>query len=152
ESRMRIGLVCPYSLDVPGGVQNHVLGLAAALRSRGHTVSVLAPGRPEGDATGNSPDEADGRAVVSLGRAVPLPYKGAVGRVSFGPVPAARVNRWLQRGRFDVVHVHEPLTPSAALLAVRAAEAPVVATFHTAQDKPRALAASASLLRPWLGR
>lgn len=135
---MRVGLVCPYSVDVPGGVQVHVLGLAESLRSRGHDVSVLAPG----EATG----------VVSLGRAVPLPYKGAVGRVTFGPATASRVARWLADGGFDVVHVHEPLTPSASLLAVRAAEVPVVATFHTAQERPRALAASANLLRPWLGR
>ncbi|HET7735079.1 MAG TPA: glycosyltransferase family 4 protein [Nocardioidaceae bacterium] len=137
---MRVGLVCPYSLDVPGGVQGHVLGLAAALRVLGHDVSVLAPG------------EALDDHVVSLGRSVPLPYKGAVGRVTFGPATAARVGRWLDRGDFDVVHVHEPLTPSASLLAVRASTAPVVATFHTAQDRPRALAASASVLRPWLSR
>lgn len=137
---MRVGLVCPYSLDVPGGVQSHVLGLAAALRRLGHEVSVLAPGEPHDD------------HVVSLGRSVPLPYKGAVGRVTFGPGTAARVGRWLDQGDFDVVHVHEPLTPSASLLAVRAASAPVVATFHTAQDRPRALAASASVLRPWLSR
>jgi phosphatidyl-myo-inositol alpha-mannosyltransferase len=137
---MRIGVVCPYSFDVPGGVQNHVLGLAATLRARGHSVSVLAPGAVA--------DEH----VVSVGRAVPLPYKGAVGRVTFGPVTAARVGRWLDEGGFDVVHVHEPLTPSASLLAVRAANVPVVATFHTAQDRPRALAASANVLRPWLGR
>ncbi len=135
---MRIGLVCPYSLDVPGGVQSHVLGLASALRKRGHEVSVLAPGAARG--------------AVSLGRAVPLPYKGATGRVSFGPVTAARVDRWLGEGDFDVVHVHEPLTPSASLLALRAAEVPVVATFHIAQERPRALVASANLLRPWLGR
>jgi phosphatidylinositol alpha-mannosyltransferase len=135
---MRVGLVCPYSFDVPGGVQNHVLGLAAALRGCGHEVSVLAPG--------------DAPGVVSVGRAVPLPYKGAVGRVAFGPSTAAKVGRWLAHGDFDVVHVHEPLTPSASLLAVRAAGVPVVATFHTAQDRPRALAASANLLRPWLGR
>ncbi len=135
---MRVGLVCPYSLDVPGGVQAHVLGLAASLRDRGHEVSVLAPGEAPG--------------VVSLGRAVPLPYKGAVGRVTFGPATAARVGRWLDEGDFDVVHVHEPLTPSASLLAVRAATVPVVATFHTAQERPRALAASANLLRPWLAR
>lgn len=135
---MRVGLVCPYSLDVPGGVQNHVLGLAHALRQRGHEVSVLAPG--------------DAPGVVSLGRALPLPYKGATGRVSFGPVTATRVGRWLDEGKFDIVHVHEPLTPSASLLAVRAAEVPVVATFHIAQERPRALVASANLLRPLLGR
>lgn len=137
---MRIGLVCPYSFDVPGGVQAHVLGLARELRVRGHEVSVLAPGEipdPHGH---------------TIGRAVPLPYKGAVGRVSFGPAVAAKVGRWLHEGDFDVLHVHEPLTPSASLLAVRAAACPVVATFHTAQERPRALAASANLLRPWIGR
>ena len=137
---MRVGLVCPYSFDVPGGVQNHVLGLAGSLREHGHQVSVLGPG------------EALDEHMVSLGRSVPLPYKGAVGRVAFGPATAGRVGRWLANGDFDVVHVHEPLTPSASLLALRAAEAPVVATFHTAQDRPRALVASANLLRPWLGR
>jgi phosphatidylinositol alpha-mannosyltransferase len=140
----RIGLVCPYSLDVPGGVQNHVLGLAGALSAAGHEVSVLAPGEAPGD--------HDADHVVSLGRTVPLRYKGSVGRVAFGPATATRVARWLDAGDFDVLHVHEPLTPSASLLAVRAADVPVVATFHTAQDRPRVLATSAGLLRPWLGR
>ena len=141
---MRVGLVCPYSLDVPGGVQNHVLGLAEALSTAGHEASVLAPGE--------APCDHPSVQVVSLGRAVPLRYKGSVGRVAFGPATATRVGRWLEAGDFDLVHVHEPLTPSASLLAVRASEVPVVATFHTAQDRPRALATSANLLRPWLGR
>jgi phosphatidyl-myo-inositol alpha-mannosyltransferase len=137
---MRVGLVCPYSLDVPGGVQNHVLGLARSLTAAGHDVSVLAPGR------------AVAPWVVSSGGALPVPYNGAVGRVSFGPVVASRVGRWLAGGEFDVVHVHEPLTPSISLHAVRLARTPVVATFHTAQERPRVLAASAALLMPWLDR
>ncbi|MFT4010694.1 MAG: glycosyltransferase family 4 protein [Nocardioidaceae bacterium] len=136
---MRVGLVCPYSLSVPGGVQQHVLGLAGVLREHGHQVSVLAP-----DATALP---GSGHGLVSAGRALPLPYKGAVGRVAFGPVTGARVSQWLERERLDLVHVHEPLTPSASLHAVRRARVPVVATFHTAQDRPRALAASAVLLR-----
>ena len=65
---MRIGIVCPYSLDIPGGVQNHVKDLAEALLDRGHHVSVLAPS--EG---GDLP-----AYVVPTGRAVAVPYNGAV--------------------------------------------------------------------------
>lgn len=137
---MRIGLVCPYSLAVPGGVQQHVLGLATALRQRGHAASVLAP-----DA--HRPGVTQDPGISSAGRAVPLPYKGAVGRVAFGPAAVARLEQWLCQGDFDLVHVHEPLTPSVSLHAVRRARVPVVATFHTAQDRPRALAASAAVLR-----
>jgi phosphatidylinositol alpha-mannosyltransferase len=138
---MRIGLVCPYSLDVPGGVQNHVKDLAEALIGLGHQVSVLAPSDEEGDLP---------PYVVRAGRAVPVPYNGAVGRVSFGPMVAARVRRWLREGRFDVLHLHEPGTPSLSLLALWAAEGPVVATSHTSQVRSRALSASASILRPSL--
>ena len=59
--------------------------------------------------------------VVPAGRAVPVPYNGSVARLAFGPVSAARVRRWLDRGDFDVLHVHEPLTPSLSLLAVLSA-------------------------------
>jgi phosphatidylinositol alpha-mannosyltransferase len=78
---MRVGLVCPYSLDVPGGVQNHVVDLAEALMGAGHDVSILAP----------SDDDTDLPAhVVSAGRAVPVPYNGSVARVAFGPRSAGR--------------------------------------------------------------
>ena len=135
---MRIGIVCPYSFDTPGGVQNHVKDLAEALIARGHQVSVLAPG--EG---GRVPGY-----VVSAGGAVPVPYNGSVARLSFGPVVAARVRRWLKEGSFDVLHLHEPSTPSISLLALWAAECPVVATFHTSNVRSRAMSASAAILRP----
>jgi phosphatidylinositol alpha-mannosyltransferase len=138
---VRIGLVCPYSLDVPGGVQNHVKDLAEALIGLGHTVSVLAPSEDE---TALPP------YVVSAGKALPVPYNGSVARVSFGPLVAARVRRWLREGRFDVIHLHEPASPSLSLLALWAAECPVVATFHTSQIRSRAMSASAAILRPSL--
>jgi phosphatidyl-myo-inositol alpha-mannosyltransferase len=137
---MRIGIVCPYSLDTPGGVQNHVKDLAEALIDRGHDVSVLAPG----EGTDLPP------YVVGAGRAVPVPYNGSVARLTFGPVAATRVRRWLKHGRFDVLHLHEPASPSLSLLALWAAEGPVVATFHTSNVRSRAMSASASILRPSL--
>ena len=92
---MRIGIVCPYSLDRPGGVQLHVLDLAEALIARGHHVSVLAPA---GEDTDVPP------YVFSAGRSVPIRYNGATARVTFGMWSAARVRLWLGEGEFDVVH------------------------------------------------
>jgi phosphatidylinositol alpha-mannosyltransferase len=135
---MRIGIVCPYSMDMPGGVQNHIKDLAEALIGLGHEVSVLAPSE-----TADLPPY-----VVSAGRAVPIPYNGAVGYISFGPVASARVRRWLREGDFDVVHLHEPGTPSLSLLALWAAEVPVVATFHMSHAHSRAVSATATILRP----
>lgn len=135
---MRIGIVCPYSFDTPGGVQNHVRDLAEALLARGHDVSVLAPSE-----RAPLPPYA-----VSAGGAFPVPYNGSVARVSFGPMVAARVRRWLRDGDFDVLHLHEPATPSISLLALMAAECPVVATFHTSNVRSRAMSASAAILRP----
>ena len=138
---MRVGLVCPYSFDVPGGVQYHVRDLAEHLLGKGHHASVLAPA----DEGTPLPDY-----VTSCGRAVPVRYNGSVARLNFGPVTAARVNRWLDHGDFDVLHVHEPVTPSISLLALWASTGPVVATFHTSNLRSRAMQAAHPLLRPSL--
>lgn len=135
---MRIGMVCPYSWDVPGGVQVHIRDLAEEFISRGHEVSVLAPG---------DDDAAMEPYVVSAGRAVPVPYNGSVARLTFGPVSASRVRRWLSDGKFDVVHVHEPASPSLGLLTLWWAEVPVVATFHQANPRSRAMSAAYGILQ-----
>ncbi len=138
---MRIGIVCPYSFDMPGGVQAHVRDLAETLIGLGHEVSVLAPADEDDDLP---------PYVVAAGRAVPVPYNGSVARLSFGPLSFARVRRWLRDGGFDVLHIHEPLAPSLSLLACLAARGPVVATFHTATTRSRALAAAEGMLQPVL--
>lgn len=138
---MRVGIVNPYSFDVPGGVQLHVKDLAEQLISLGHTVSVLAPA---------DEDTPLPPYVVAAGRAVPIPYNGSVSRLTFGPVTAARVSRWIERGRFDVVHVHEPITTSVSMLALFAVEGPVVATFHTSTVRSRLLVTLRGLLTPSL--
>ena len=137
---LRVGLVCPYSVDRPGGVQNHVLGLAAALRDLGHQPAVLAPG----DLGAVDPH----LTFTSAGPALPVPYNGSIARVSFGPVTAGRVRRWLRQSDFDLVHLHEPITPSIALLALRYAEVPVVATYHTATPRSRTMQLAGDALRP----
>jgi phosphatidyl-myo-inositol alpha-mannosyltransferase len=137
---MRIGMVCPYSLDVPGGVQSHVLQLAEVMLARGHEVSVLAPASP-----GVSLPEY----VVSAGRAIPIPYNGSVSRLQFGPAVHGRVRRWLADGNFDVLHLHEPNAPSLSMWALRVAEGPIVATFHTSTTKSLTLTVFQGVLRPW---
>jgi len=135
---VRIGIVSPYSFDVPGGVQNHIMDLAEALIGLGHSVSVLAPADEDADLP---------PYVVPAGRALPLPYNGSVARIAFGPVSTARVRRWLHRGQFDVLHVHEPMTLSLSMLAVLSARGPVVATFHTAMTRSRVLSVAQGLLQ-----
>ena len=137
-------MVCPYSLDVAGGVQTHVLDLAHALIAAGHSVDVLAPAAP---GTPVPP------FVTRAGRALSVPYNGSVARVRFGPVSYGRARRWLADHDFDVLHLHEPTTVSLSVLTLLAAESslhggPIVATFHTATDRSRALRAMGGVLRP----
>ncbi|WP_018500111.1 glycosyltransferase family 4 protein [Parafrankia discariae] len=138
---MRIGLACPYTWDVPGGVQAHVRDLAETLLDAGHEVSVITP----------VDDESTLPAyAVDAGRAVPVPYNGSVARLLMGPVSAARVRRWLREHDFDVLHAHEPTAPSVSLLACMLADGPLVATFHTANPRSRILTAGHRALRPSL--
>jgi phosphatidylinositol alpha-mannosyltransferase len=136
---MRIGLVCPYTWDVPGGVQEHVRGLADALIDLGHYVSVIAPA--------NEDEPVEPSYVVPAGRAVPVPYNGSVARLAFGFLSASRVRRWLKEGDFDVVHVHEPAAPSLSLLACWVTDGPIVATVHTAMPRSRALHVAQPILQ-----
>jgi phosphatidylinositol alpha-mannosyltransferase len=136
---MRVGIVCPYSLDVAGGVQAHVLDLARALLAMGHAVDVLAP---------SAPDTEVPAFVTSAGRALGVPYNGSVARIRFGPASYARVRRWLSDHEFDVLHLHEPTTVSLSVLTLIAASGPIVVTFHTATERSRALSALGGVLRP----
>ncbi len=141
---MRVGLVCPYSFDIPGGVQAHVADLARTLIGMGHQVSVLAPG-DDSDATVEFPE-----FLVPSGRSMPIPYNGSVARLSFGPVSYTKVRKWIRAGKFDVLHVHEPVAPSLSMIALMVADGPIVATFHTANPRSRMLAAFQGVLQPFL--
>ena len=123
---MRIGIVCPYSLDAPGGVQAHVMDLAAELRGRRHDVRVLAPAAADSDLP---------EWVTSAGDSIAIPYNGSIARLNFGAAVARRARRWLDAYDFDLLHIHEPITPSVGMLALQAATCPVVGTFHAALDR-----------------
>jgi len=133
---MKIGIVCPYAWDIPGGVSAHVHDLSLALVRMGHEVSVIAPAESDD----NLPD-----FVVSTGKPRAVRYNGSVARLSFGPIVARKVSKWIEEGEFDVLHVHEPLAPSVSVLACWAAKGPIVATWHSSMDKSRVIMSLAKL-------
>jgi phosphatidylinositol alpha-mannosyltransferase len=148
---VKIGIVCPYSWHIPGGVQAHVRDLAEKLIELGHTVSVLAPGDTSSGTDSGEQDSLDlPPYVVLAGRAVPIPYNGSVARLQFGFLSATRVRRWLKDGDFDVVHLHEPAPPSLSLLTLMIHDGPMVATFHVATTRSRFLAMFETALQPFL--
>ena len=133
---MKIGIVCPYDWAVPGGVSIHIRDLALELMSRGFEVNVLAP---------TSDESVLPEWVTSGGSPISISYNGSVARITFGYKATKRVQRWIESGNFDVLHIHEPLTPSLSALACWSARGPVVGTFHSAMDKSRILSAGYGL-------
>ncbi len=122
EKMLRIGMVCPYSLTIPGGVQSQVLGLARSVRAKGHEVRVLGP------CDGPPPDPF----VTPVGNSLPTAANGSVAPLAPDVSAALRTARALNDEAFDVIHVHEPYAPGPSLTAVLLKLAPIIATFHSA--------------------
>ena len=121
---MRVGLVCPYSLTLPGGVQGQVLGLGRALRELGVDARILGP------CDGPPPDPA----VTPLGNSIPTASNGSMAAIAPDPAAALRTIRALRDEDFDVVNLHEPLAPGPTLTALVMSAAPSVGTFHRAGE------------------
>jgi len=119
---LRIGIVSPYSLTVPGGVQAQVMGLARELRRLGHEARVLGP------CDGPPPEPY----VTPLGNSLPTSANGSIAPLAPDPPAALRTIRALRDEEFDVVHVHEPLAPGPSMTSVVLHSAPIVGTFHAA--------------------
>lgn len=121
---LRIAMVSPYSVSVPGGVQAQVLGLARELRRIGHEVRVLAP------CDGPPPEPF----VTPLGNSLPTAANGSVAPLAPDPSAALRTIRALNDEAFDVIHLHEPIVPGPTVTALLLKLAPTVGTFHAAGD------------------
>jgi phosphatidylinositol alpha-mannosyltransferase len=137
---VRIALVCPYSLTVPGGVQGQVLGLARALRTLGHDARVLGP------CDGPPPEVG----VIPLGNSIPTAANGSMAPIAPDPSCAMRTIAVLRDEHFDVLHLHEPLAPGPTVTCVALASVPMVGTFHAS-----GVSAAYRVLRPltrWLSR
>jgi phosphatidylinositol alpha-mannosyltransferase len=137
---MRIALVSPYSWSYPGGVTRHIEALSDQLLSAGHHVRVLTPFDPLDRRSarlhrGHWPeDRAPEEHVVPLGRSMGFPANGAVSNLTGTPKSVAALRRELARGRFDVVHLHEPVAPTAGWDTLCATDVPLVGTFHCYSD------------------
>ena len=137
---MRVGIVSPYSLTLPGGVQGQVLGLARALRALGHPTRVLGP------CDGPPPDAG----VTPLGDSLPTAANGSVAPIAPDASAALRTIRAIRDEDFDVIHVHEPMVPGPTMTALVLRPCPVVGTFHAAGGS-----LAYDMLKPccrWLGR
>lgn len=132
---MRVGIICPYSLTVPGGVQMQVLGLAHELRRRGIEARVLGP------CDGPPPESF----VTPLGNSLPTSANGSIAPLAPDPPAMFRTLQVLAAERFDVVHLHEPMVPGPTLTAAVTHRFPTVGTFHAAGTS-----ASYKLIKPWL--
>ncbi|HTK29577.1 MAG TPA: glycosyltransferase family 4 protein [Vicinamibacterales bacterium] len=119
---MQVAIVAPYDLSRPGGVNTQIRAQARALEQLGHRVVVAGP------ASSPLPD-----GEVSLGRAFPVTFGGTESGLGVDPRAAVRLRRLL--AGCDLVHVHEPFTPLAPWLAIAAAAAPVVGTFHVHRER-----------------
>lgn len=121
---LRVAMVSPYSISIPGGVQAQVLGLAREMRRLGHEVRVLAP------CDGPPPEPF----VTPLGNSLPASANGSVAPLAPDPSAALRTIRALNDEAFDVIHLHEPLVPGPTVTALLLRLAPTVGTFHSAGE------------------
>ncbi len=119
---MRVALVCPYSLSVPGGVQGQVIGLRRALVAGGCDAVIVAP----------CDGPAPGDGVVAVGTTIAVPANGSRAPVTLAPRALVRAARVLRSGGFDVVHLHEPLAPGPTWAALATCTVPMAGTFHRA--------------------
>lgn len=124
---MKIALVSPYDLAVPGGVNVHISHLAEHFRALDHTVRVYGPSSDD-TALGSDPD------MIPIGRPRPIHASGSIVRITLDPRISSRVRAELEQEQFDVVHVHEPLMPLLPIQFLRFSEAVNVGTFHAAKE------------------
>ena len=122
--RLRIGIVTQAYRPAVGGVTEHVAATARVLRARGHEVTVVT-------SRFAAASELD-PFVIRLGHNLPLRYNGAENNMTVGLRLPERLARAFDAGRFDVLHVHCPVSPILPLLTLRLARCPVVGTFHSA--------------------
>jgi phosphatidylinositol alpha-mannosyltransferase len=122
---VKIGLVSPYDLAAPGGVNNHVLHLSEHFTAVGHEVRIVAP---SSRLRGIAPN------AIVLGTPRSIPAGGSVARMSMSPRLAAPVRRILDEEDFDVIHVHEPLVSFLPIAFLRFSDAINVGTFHAARE------------------
>ena len=149
DVKIKIALVSPYDFSFPGGVVTHINALSREFRARGHEVRIVAPM----SGTGVS---VPSYLIKATGSVLAVPYGGAVARISLSPCIYHRVKRILRQEQFDVIHLHEPLSPALSWVVLRHAgvcpESLVVGTFHAYQEASRGYALGKPAFRRFISR
>lgn len=127
---MKLALVCPYDYVYPGGVAIHVANLYEEFKQMGHDVRIITPYSGPSSSIGT-------KDIIPIGKPVPIPSGGSIARVTISPVMANPVRTILERERFDVIHIHEPLCSTLTLTILNLSKAINVGTFHACHRKPR---------------
>ncbi len=136
---MKIGIVVPFSWSFWGAVVEHAELQAEALEARGHEVRLVMGNDPPGQFTralhprvGRHGDPP--KNVIPIGRSVIVPANGSLPNIILSPRAIFRIRRVLERECFDVLHLHEPMTPVTCISVLALATSPIVATHHASGD------------------
>ena len=141
---MKIALVSPYDYAYPGGVMAHISHLGQHLMKAGHDLKVIAP-------LSGTPSVLD-KEFIRLGRSVPVPSGGTTARISLSVWLEPRIKRMLQEENFDVIHVHEPLTPMLPLFVLQQSRAVNVGTFHAFNGSGHIYWVGKHILQRWFDK
>ena len=138
---MKIALVSPYDYAYPGGVVNHICHLYDQFIKMGHMAKIITP-------CSDKKACLDGRDIIALGRPFPVPSGGSIARATISPALSPSVRAILERERFDIIHLHEPLGSTLPLTILRASQSVNVGTFHACHREPRGY----QMMRPFVIR
>lgn len=142
---MKIAQVSPYDYPYAGGVQEHIRHLSRHFQARGHQVQILA-------ASSADEDELQDNIIKVSDTIVPIPFSGSIVRISISPRVYWRIKRILEEGRFDIIHLHEPMVPLLPLVVLRHAKAVTVGTFHAYRETHAAYEWGKPAIQPFIDR
>jgi phosphatidylinositol alpha-mannosyltransferase len=136
---VKVGIIVPYSWSFWGAVVEHAELQSEALRRQGCDVRTIMGNDPPGQFTrvlhprhgrhGSPPPD-----VIPIGRSVIVPANGSLPNIILSPRSIFRIRAALEREQFDVIHLHEPMTPTPCIAALSFYDGPTVATFHASGD------------------
>lgn len=125
---MKIALVSPYDFSYPGGVVRHISSLEYYFTRMGHVVKIIAPA--------SSPVTGYGDRFIPIGKPRPIPTSGSIARIAISLTLADKVKEVLEKEKFDVVHLHEPLAPTVCTTVLRLSDSVNIGTFHATESRP----------------
>lgn len=142
---MKIALVSPYDYAHPGGVAIHITNLYEQFIEMGHEVRIITPFSDKGD----SPNNED---IIKLGRTFPIPSGGSIARATLSPLLSSPLRAILEREKFDIIHLHEPLGSTLTISTLRVSDTINVGTFHAFHSSTKGYRILSLLVMRWFNK